>query len=222
MVRLSVLPVLVVALSGCASASLHGRDPRLTVVLAPADRVEAVRPIVAAVARTHGLPEALILGVIQVESRFEPRCRSPVGARGLMQLMPGTAALLARRLGLSTYDIHDPAFNIEAGTVYLVRLLAQFDGRLDLALAAYHTGPARVSRWQRDGQALPEYSRRYVAKVLAARDRFLEGGGEGSGSGSEGGPVPGGASEPAVAPAPDTDEVDRQALRDLILERDRR
>jgi hypothetical protein len=92
-----------------------------------------------------------------------------------MQLMPRTAASLATRLGRTDYELDDPEFNIEAGTAYLGYLLRLFEGDLALALAAYNTGPVRVRRWQREGTALPAYSRRYVAAVLAARDRFERG-----------------------------------------------
>lgn len=125
-------------------------------------------------AARHAVEENLILGVIQVESSFNPEARSHVGARGLMQLMPRTAASLARRLGYDDYEVTDPRFNIDAGTYYLAYLLRIFDGDQSLALAAYNTGPARVKRWQARGRALPAYSRRYVAAVQKARGRFRQ------------------------------------------------
>ena len=116
-----------------------------------------------------------------------------------MQLMPRTAASLARRLGYGDdYEIDDPAFNVDAGTAYLGHLMRTFDGDEELALAGYNSGPARVQRWQREGTALPAYSRRYVAAVSAARRRFR----------SEGAP------EPASGPEPD-----RDALRALIRDK---
>lgn len=113
-----------------------------------------------------------MLGVIDIESSFRCRARSSVGARGPMQLMPRTAASLAKRLHWPDHDIDDPRFNIEAGTYYLAYLLRLFDGNRQLALAAYNTGPTRVRRWVARGRSLPGYSRRYAAAVLAARARF--------------------------------------------------
>jgi soluble lytic murein transglycosylase-like protein len=144
------------------------------VKLSPRGRVEAVMPLVDAAARRHEVPRALILGVIQVESSFKPRARSRAGARGLMQLMPRTAASLARRLGVDDdYAIDDPAFNVEAGTLYLAWLTRYFDGDLRLALAGYNAGPTRVKRWHREGRPLPRKVARYAANVLAARERFM-------------------------------------------------
>jgi soluble lytic murein transglycosylase-like protein len=130
-----------------------------------------VRDLVRRAAQRHQVPEDLILGLILVESGFQPDARSPVGARGLMQLMPATARSLARRLGLDDYEITDPGFNIEAGTYYLAYLLQRFQSE-DLALAAYNGGPTRMARLVAQGRGLPEYSRRYVAAVQGARRRF--------------------------------------------------
>jgi len=137
---------------------------------------EGVLPLVERASQRHGVPADLVLGVIQVESSFNPRARSPVGAQGLMQLMPRTAESLARQLGREDYDLEDPEFNIEAGTFYLSYLLRLFEGDTEAALAAYNTGPYRVLRWRREGRALADYSVRYAAAVLAARDAFKAGG----------------------------------------------
>jgi hypothetical protein len=131
-----------------------------------------VRPIAAAAAAEHGVPLDLVLGVIQIESSFRPQARSHAGAAGLMQLMPRTAASLARRLGLDRYRIDDPEFNVSAGTLYLALLLEQFDDDVRLALASYNTGPARVMRWRRAGRDLAPPVARYVAAVQRARQRF--------------------------------------------------
>lgn len=126
-------------------------------------------------AKRHGVDLTLVLGVIQVESSFRPNARSHVGARGLMQLMPKTAASLAEKLNWEDYEITDPEFNIEAGTYYLSYLLKLFDGDERLALAAYNTGQGRVLRWRKKGKKLPAYSLRYVAAVKKARSRFEAG-----------------------------------------------
>ena len=96
-----------------------------------------------------GLEPALALGIIRQESSFDPTTTSPVGARGLMQLMPGTAALVARRLSLPVSLpalLQDPAYNIRLGSAYLHDLLDQF-GAVPLAVAGYNAGPARVNEW---------------------------------------------------------------------------
>lgn len=93
---------------------------------------------------------ALVLAVMRQESEFYPKARSPVGALGLMQLMPATAKQTARRQGLP-YDrkrlTRDPNYNIRLGQAYLAELLDRYGGSYVLALAAYNAGPARVDRW---------------------------------------------------------------------------
>jgi soluble lytic murein transglycosylase-like protein len=121
-------------------------------------RRERLAPLVAAAAKTHGLPEALLQAVIEVESNFNAGAVSAKGALGLMQLMPQTA----RELGVA--DARDPAANIDGGARYLKELLGRFGNDLPLALAAYNAGPAAV---QRSG-AIPPFSetQRYVPRVL--------------------------------------------------------
>jgi hypothetical protein len=104
----------------------------------------------------HGVDATLVRAVIQVESNYEHRARSPKGARGLMQLMPATA----RQYGLS--NPYDPAANIEAGIRHLKSLLDRFP--LSLALAAYNAGEAAVQRYG----GVPPYAetRSYVDRIL--------------------------------------------------------
>ncbi len=93
---------------------------------------------------------AVTLAVIRQESGFDTGIVSPAGARGLMQLMPATAALLAQRSGEAITPVAlttDPARNMELGTGYLSNMLDRFGGSLPLALAAYNAGPHRVSQW---------------------------------------------------------------------------
>jgi hypothetical protein len=112
--------------------------------LSPADvmRVGAgpFDDIIVREARAQGLDPLLVKSVIWVESCFDPQAVSRVGAHGLMQLMPATAA----ELGVT--DRFDPDQNIRGGVTYLARMLERFERRLDLALAAYNAGPGAVER----------------------------------------------------------------------------
>ncbi len=92
---------------------------------------------------------ALLLGVMRQESSFDPAATSPAGARGLMQLMPVTAALVARGFGeaLPPGSLADPAVNMRLGTAYLEQILAEFGGAVPVALAAYNAGPNRARAW---------------------------------------------------------------------------
>ncbi|MEO1249193.1 MAG: lytic transglycosylase domain-containing protein, partial [Pseudomonadota bacterium] len=100
-----------------------------------------------------GAPEpAISLAIIRQESLFDQYAVSRVGARGLMQLMPGTASDLARELGLavSTADLtENPALNLRLGTEFLGQMLERFDGSAVLAMAAYNAGPTNANRWIR-------------------------------------------------------------------------
>lgn len=110
-------------------------------------------------ARVYGLDEKLVHAVIRVESDGEPYAVSRCGARGLMQLMPGTAA----EMGVT--NAFDPAQNIAGGTQYLAKMLDLFDHNLEWALAAYNAGPNAV----KEHNGIPPYAetRQYVAAVCS-------------------------------------------------------
>jgi hypothetical protein len=110
--------------------------------------------------KRHGVDPYLIFCVMEQESHFNPRALSPKGARGLMQLMPGTAA----RFGVR--NSFDPQQNIMGGTLYLKQLLEQFGGRVDLVLASYNAGEGAVLKY---GGNVPPYreTRDYVRRIGA-------------------------------------------------------
>ncbi len=97
--------------------------------------------IIRQAAQQHGVSEGLIKAVMHTESGFNVRARSPVGAQGLMQLMPATA----RRFNVS--NAYDPQQNIFAGAKYLSWLLKRFNGNTQMALAAYNAGEGNVDKY---------------------------------------------------------------------------
>ena len=121
------------------------------------------RDLVEAAAKRYSMDADLITSVIAVESNFDPKAVSRKNARGLMQLLPETAA----RLGVKNID--DPAENIDAGTRYLRDLLQQYNNDLSLALAAYNAGPDKVQLYGR----VPPYSETisYVRRVKRGYDK---------------------------------------------------
>jgi soluble lytic murein transglycosylase len=125
------------------------------------------------------VPEGLALAVMREESGYRPKVVSPVGARGLMQIMPETGRRLADAVGRDGFhpdDLFNPGVNVALGRHYLGQLLDQFDGRASAAIASYNAGPEVVSRWLRERGDWPDdrwveaipYSetRGYVRRVL--------------------------------------------------------
>jgi hypothetical protein len=149
----------------------------------PADQVVAIEPedvftpvpaaqlvpqpfyhdLVEAAAKRYNMDADLITSVIAVESNFDPKAVSRKNARGLMQLLPETAA----QLGVKNID--DPAENIDGGTRYLRDLLQKYNNDLSLALAAYNAGPDKVQLYGR----VPPFSETlsYVRRVKRGYDK---------------------------------------------------
>jgi soluble lytic murein transglycosylase-like protein len=139
-----------------------------------AGRQTEYEPLIAAAAAKYGVDPSLVKGVIQTESSFNPNAGSAAGAKGLMQLMDGTAQ------GLGVTDSFDPVQNIEGGTRFLSYLINKYQGNVKAALAAYNAGPGRVDRLgiQTDEdvmnkmEQLPVETQRYIGKVLNARSSY--------------------------------------------------
>jgi len=128
--------------------------------------VGAFPEVIREVASMHAVEESLIRAVIHAESAYQVDARSPKGAQGLMQLMPGTA------LELGVTDPYDPVANIEGGTRYLAGLLSRFEGNIELASAAYNAGPGAVERF--DG--IPPYAEteEYVRRIGILHRRYRQ------------------------------------------------
>jgi soluble lytic murein transglycosylase len=131
-------------------------------------------------AERHQLDPALVAAVTRAESAWMPRARSPADARGLMQVLPATAAGVARRYELpfdGPDSLYRPATNLRLGTAYMREMLDRHGGRPYVALAAYNAGPTPVARWR---SQRPDFdpdlwietisfreTREYVARVMA-------------------------------------------------------
>lgn len=118
-------------------------------------------------ARREGIDPELGFRLVRVESRFKTRARGPAGALGLMQLMPGTARRIDRRV--SDEELFEPATNLRIGFRYLRSLLDMYDGDVRLALLAYNRGEGTVNRYLRSGRD-PEngYSRKVLGTAGAS------------------------------------------------------
>lgn len=152
------------------TAALHDYNLRF---LAP------YRPLFAEFAKQQGLEESWVLGLVRQESRFIPGVKSSAGAMGLMQLMPATATMVARKAGMKDFSLSgvtDPRVNIQLGTSYMREVLDSLDNHPLLASAAYNAGPGRAQRWRSQrpiegaiyAETIPfNETRDYVKKVLS-------------------------------------------------------
>jgi soluble lytic murein transglycosylase-like protein len=121
---------------------------------------------IAQAAAHYNIDPAILHGLIQQESGFDPGARSSAGALGLTQLMPGTAS------SLGVANPLDPTQSIEGGARYLSQMLSRFGGNTEEALAAYNAGPGAVSRYG----GVPPYAetREYVNKVLGYANAYRQ------------------------------------------------
>jgi soluble lytic murein transglycosylase len=129
-----------------------------------------------------GVDPSLAFAVMRAESSFAPSATSPVGARGLMQLMPHTAALVLHEKKIDPDRLYDPELNIRLGTRHLRELIDIYNGNLVAVIASYNAGAHNVNRWLKTYSSLQtdEFiesipfgeTRDYVKKVLASADLY--------------------------------------------------
>ena len=112
--------------------------------------------LVSKYAAEYGLPEYLLYALIRSESFFQHQIVSGAGAIGLTQLMPATAADIAKKLKVADYSLTDPEINIRFGAYYLAEMIRRSDNRIMPACFAYNAGISRVRGWQKKAQGLPE------------------------------------------------------------------
>jgi len=137
-------------------ATAQAQQEAARVPLLAAGNAESFRPLIDQAATKTGLDPKLIEAVIRAESDFDPQSLSPVGAQGLMQLMPETAA------DLGVADPFDPVQNIDGGSRYLKQLMDRYDGDVGKALAAYNWGMGNLDRHP---DRMPTETINYVAKI---------------------------------------------------------
>ena len=138
-----------------------------------------------AAALTTDLSISLLYAVARQESAFNVQAVSSANARGLMQLIPSTAKLAARRMGLSSPSVarlHQPGLNIKLGSFHLAWLIDRYEGQTALAIAAYNAGETRVDRWTKNKKGMSldiwieqipfKETRNYVKNVLAFRQVY--------------------------------------------------
>ena len=137
---------------------IQNQPQKVTLDFKPNKRERNYHSIILEAGNKYDVDPALIKAVIMAESSYDPMAVSKKGALGLMQLMPGTAD------ELDVEDPFDPVHNVNAGVKYLKGLLNEFEGNLELAIAAYNAGSKKVRKFN----GIPPYNttRNYVKKVF--------------------------------------------------------
>ena len=150
-----------VAAGGDTAGAGTADEVEAVLALRPRSYATAFDQSIANAARTHGVDPLLLHAVIKQESAYRAAATSHAGARGLMQVMPATGRSLGVR---DPGHLYDPATNSDAGARLLSQLWRNFDGNIDLVLAAYNAGEGAV---RKHGNTVPPYreTRDYVAKV---------------------------------------------------------
>jgi soluble lytic murein transglycosylase len=139
---------------------------------------QAYRELITKYAEQAGIDPSLAYAVMRAESAFIPSAKSPVGARGLMQLMPDTAAAVMHTKKIDPEKLYDPELNIRLGSKHLRELLDKYNGNRIAVIASYNAGAHNVNRWLKTYAGLPDEdfiesipfgeTRDYVKKVLAS------------------------------------------------------
>lgn len=146
-----------------AKPSTENSRPSNTASKPLKDMSKAYDAFIAEASQIYGIPVPFIKAVIKIESNFNPRAVSRVGAMGLMQLMPATAE------HMKVADPFDPRQNIMGGTKYLRRLSDRYDGDINLILSGYHAGPGNV---EKAGGIPFEKTQQYVKNVYSWYVRY--------------------------------------------------
>lgn len=192
-VRLLVKPDGSKVIYNVGSGRASGRGTDYNWLARQHDRVSEFDEIIRRNSVRHGIDPVLVKAVIQVESNFNPACVSHKGARGLMQLMPGTAKRF------SVMNVHDPEENIRGGVAYLALLMKLFPGDLTRVLAAYNAGENAVRRYA----GVPPYAetQEYVRRALTVYYGRPHGGASGA-TAFSGKRLAGGFGKPALRSRP--------------------
>jgi soluble lytic murein transglycosylase len=178
----AIFAALVVGAAVAVVAMVPGVQQRIQELYLPLQHEDIIRQQ----ARVKNLDPALIAAVIYQESKFEDRTSS-AGAKGLMQILPGTAQFIAHKSGGTAFELRDlatPQINISYGSWYLRYLIRRYGGNETLAVAAYNAGESNVDKWVRraggdqsfDPSAdipFPE-TRHYVASVMDHRNQYRD------------------------------------------------
>lgn len=142
-------------------------------IVYPLDYREAIKKY----SQQRGLDPNLTAAIIYTESHFNPGSTSGAGARGLMQVMPGTGGSIAAEMGETDYSadkLYDPETNIRYGSWYIKGLIDKYNGELDVALAAYNAGVSRADRWRESDVALPYETVFFIQKIKGAKAKYDE------------------------------------------------
>ena len=134
------------------------------------EELDALARTIVSEAQHHQLDVALVMAVMHVESRFNSFAVSPVGALGIMQIMPATGEELAMQHGvrwMGQQTLFDPHVNVKLGVAYLKKLAERY-GNVSTALAAYNWGPGHIDGRLRRGTALPTEYPQLVSDALVA------------------------------------------------------
>lgn len=147
--------------------------PSIIPIAYPRDYLEAVKKH-----SVPGIDPYLVLALIRQESAFQKNAQSPANARGLMQLLTGTAKEMARSLRMSSvslpWGLYTPEINIKLGSFYLRKRVEAYKGHVPLALASYNVGPGRLQKWSVDRNTISEAQEDLQSSSWKVQDLWVE------------------------------------------------